>query len=202
MANQFAQIRAEHDDQIKSDRWYINAVRQFAGGVNTPQDVFASDLGKFENTIETGQMYMFAYDAKHKETLPYFDKFPLSIIIEPLPRIAGFSGINLHYLPPMMRAEVLGKLREVQEQYTDDKSKLRSSWNVVQNYSQYPVIKKAVKKYIAAGVTSRFYKVNPMNWRPAIFLPTQQFEGATAATVQRQTMLKEERKRSKLGATI
>ena len=47
MANQFAQIRAEHDDQIKSDRWYINAVRQFAGGVNTPQDVFASDLGKF-----------------------------------------------------------------------------------------------------------------------------------------------------------
>ena len=59
MANQFAQIRAEHDDQIKSDRWYINAVRQFAGGVNTPQDVFASDVGKFENTIDNKRTNLF-----------------------------------------------------------------------------------------------------------------------------------------------
>jgi len=37
-----------------------------------------------------GRMYTFAYDAKHKKTLPYFDKFPLIILhwkILPIPII-------------------------------------------------------------------------------------------------------------------
>ena len=50
-------------------------------------------------------------------------------------------------------------------------------------------------KYIFGQVTSRFYKVNPLHWRSAVFLPTQQFTGATDRTVYRRTMLKEERKK-------
>ena len=30
-----------------------------------------------------GSMQMFFYDPKHKETLPYYDRFPLSIILKP-----------------------------------------------------------------------------------------------------------------------
>tara|TARA_B100002019_G_scaffold54947_3_gene47145 strand:+ start:53784 stop:54401 length:618 start_codon:yes stop_codon:yes gene_type:complete len=193
--NEFRQIRLEAGDVDRSDRWYINAVREFAKGVDNPMSVFSSDLGKFETSVDTGNMMMFTYDAKHAETLPYYDKFPLSIIIEPLPNIGGFSGINLHYLPPLFRAEVLGALRETTEKLTDEKAQLRSSWEVVKRFSQYPQIKGAVKKYIFGQVTSRFYKVNPIHWRSAVFLPTQQFTGATDRTVYRRTMLKEERKK-------
>ena len=56
-------------------------------------------------------MYFFNYDPKHKETLPYYDRYPLVICVKLLPD--GFHGLNLHYLPPMQRAGLLTKLEEV-----------------------------------------------------------------------------------------
>ena len=61
-----------------------------------------------ENSI--GKMYMFLYDPKHKDTLPYYDSFPLIFPIE----FYGdsFLGINLHYLPPVMRARMVANPTE------------------------------------------------------------------------------------------
>ena len=193
--NEFAEIRAKAGDVERTDRWYQNAIRQMTRGIETPNEVFGTDLGSFETRIEPGNMYLYTYDAKHAETLPYYDRFPLTICIEPLSNIAGFSGINLHYLPPMMRAQVLSALRENVEEYTDDKTKIRSDWEVVKRFSLFPQVQGAVKKYIFSQVTSRLYKINPLNWRPAIFLPVQQFTGASAQTVYRRTLMQEERKK-------
>ena len=33
-----------------------------------------------------GRMYMFFYDPKLRETLPYYDAFPLVIVVRPAPR--------------------------------------------------------------------------------------------------------------------
>ena len=52
-----------------------------------------------------GNMYLFAYDPKHKETLPYYDRFPLIFPINKAK--GGFLGINLHYLPPPFRAKLM-----------------------------------------------------------------------------------------------
>ena len=57
-----------------------------------------------------GSMQMFYYDPKYKETLPYYDRFPLSIIVKPAK--GGFLGLNLHYLPPILRAQFLDALME------------------------------------------------------------------------------------------
>ena len=51
---------------------------------------------------------MYFYDPKHKETLPYYDRFPLIIMVGPAPR--GFIGLNLHYLPLATRAKFLDAL--------------------------------------------------------------------------------------------
>ena len=48
---------------------------------------------------------MFFYDPKpeQKKNLPYFDMFPL---VFPLRRMGdGFTGINVHYLPPAFRED-------------------------------------------------------------------------------------------------
>ena len=39
------------------------------------------DAGKADNREMIGSMQMFFYDPKHKKTLPYYDAFPLVIII-------------------------------------------------------------------------------------------------------------------------
>ena len=44
-----------------------------------------------------GSMYMYEYSAKHKDTLPYYDRLPL---IFPYKKVkGGFYGLNMHYLP-------------------------------------------------------------------------------------------------------
>ena len=73
------------------------------------------------------KMYFYFYDPKHKDTLPYYDRFPLVIPIERYPD--GFLGLNLHYIHPKQRIILLDKLSDVATNNRfDDKTKLRISY--------------------------------------------------------------------------
>ena len=196
MATPFTDIRLAAGDVERSANWYMKTVRNVASGLNQPNEVFGSDLGEYAQRLDIGQMYAFQYNPKHKETLPYYDMFPLVVISEPLP--TGFSGINLHYIPPLVRARLLGKLMDASDLDVDVKSKLNSQWGFIRNFSRFPEVRGAVKKYLTSQVSSRMYKVNPEHWKSAIFLDTQQFVGAQAAHIYRQSAKRPERKRKQL----
>jgi len=196
MATPFTDIRLKAGDVDRSANWYMKTVRNVASGMNQPNEVFGSDLGEYARQLEIGQMYAFRYDPKHKETLPYYDTFPLVVISDPLPK--GFSGINLHYIAPLVRARLLGKLMDVSDLEIDIKSKLSSQWGFIRNFSRYPEVRGAVKKYLTNHVSGRMYKVNPVHWKSAIFLDTQQFVGAQAAHIYRENAKRPERKRKQL----
>ena len=57
-----------------------------------------------------GKMYFFNYDAKFKEVLPVWDKFPLVIPMDTYSN--GFLGLNLHYLDPGSRLALLDRLHD------------------------------------------------------------------------------------------
>ena len=63
--------------------------------------------------LELGHMYMYEYDAKLKDKLPYFDRFPVVIIIERYE--TGFLGINFHYIPPLKKSRSIGCTIEILE---------------------------------------------------------------------------------------
>ena len=192
MATPFADIRtAAGNNMDRSVQWYVRAVRQYARGVNTFQEAQGTDLGKEARNIDVGKMYLFTYDPKHKATLPYYDTVPLVVIVDTIP--GGFSGINLHYLAPTLRANLLDKLYPLTE--VDDKSTLRSAWSFVKNFSRFPEVRGSVKKYLTVNITGELIEVNPQNWKAAIFLPVQNFVGATERTVYRNTMEKPQRTR-------
>lgn len=193
MATPFADIRRAANDETmdRSVQWYVRAVRNYARGINTFQEAQQSDLGKEARQLEIGKMYMFSYDPKTKADLPYYDTVPLVIITEPLP--GGFSGINLHYLAPTLRANLLDKIYPVTD--VTDKSTLRAAWSFVSNFSRFPEVRKSVKKYLLPHITGKLIEVDPLNWKSAIFLPVQNFVGATERTVYRETMEKPQRKR-------
>jgi len=196
MATPFTDIRLAAGDSERSANWYMKTVRNVASGMNQPNEVFGSDLGEYATRLEVGQMYTFRYDPKHKETLPYYDLFPLVVIADPLP--TGFSGINLHYIPPLVRAKLLGKLMDASDLEVDIKSKLNSKWGFIRNFGRYPEVRGAVKKYLTRQIKGRMYKVNPVHWKSAIFLDTQQFVGAQAAHIYRESTKRPERKRAKV----
>jgi len=60
------------------------------------------------SNMRTGEMFMYMYDAKYKDLLPWYDRFPLMILLEKSPK--GFLGLNLHYIAPRYRAVLLEEL--------------------------------------------------------------------------------------------
>ena len=57
------------------------------------------------------------------------------------------------------------------------------SWNIISNFSRFPEVKPCVKQYLFPNVQSRFLQINPQDWRAAIFLPVESFQGESKTTV-------------------
>jgi hypothetical protein len=120
-----------------------------------------------------GNMYMYFYDPKHKDTLPYYDVFPLVIVIGPAK--GGFLGLNLHYLPPILRAKFLDALMEIQGKNLTKNSKFRLTYAFVKKTSKLKYYKPCLKHYLNEHVQSKFALVPPAEWEIATFLPTADF---------------------------
>lgn len=129
-----------------------------------------------------GNMYMFMYDAKHKKTLPYFDRFPL---VFPYKKVkGGFMGINLHYLPLNYRAKLMDQLYDLttNDRY-DETTKLKLSYGVLNSAAKFKYFKPCVKHYLTDQLRSRFLYVYPSEWDIALFLPVERFDGARKTKV-------------------
>jgi hypothetical protein len=181
MANPFENIRAKAGDQDRSFRWYQDNVRKVAANISSFSGASKTDLGEFVSKMEPGNMYMYVYDAKYKDVLPYYDQFPLCLPFDDIS--GGFVGINLHYLPYMQRAKLLGELLSYTDNELNDDSKLKIKWSLLKNFGKFPQVQPSVKRYLNAHVKSRLFKINPQHWKSAIFLPTHNFVGASIQKV-------------------
>lgn len=144
--------------------------------------LMTSDTDRLNTRIRVGNMYMFYYDPKHKDTLPYYDRFPL---IFPYKKVkGGFMGLNLHYLPLDLRAKLMDALYEVtsNKRYNEN-TKLKINYSILESSSKFRFFKPCVKHYLSDHVRSKFLHVNASEWDIALFLPTQRFVGATKTEV-------------------
>lgn len=129
-----------------------------------------------------GSMFMFFYDPKFKETLPYYDSFPLVIVVGPAE--GGFYGLNLHYLPPVLRAKFLDALMDItNNRMYDETTKFRLSYEVLQRASKMKYFKPCFKHYLTKHVKSKFALVPAPEWEIATFLPMADFQKATVNKV-------------------
>ena len=134
------------------------------------------------NRIITGEMYLFAYDPKTKEDLPYYDRFPL---VFPFRRVTGgFYGINMHYLPPLLRAKLMDALYDtINNDKMDETTRLRINYRILQSAAKFRFFEPCVKHYLNNHVKSRFLQVDPTQWDVALFLPLERFAKASKLKV-------------------
>lgn len=133
-----------------------------------------------------GEMFMYFYDPKHKKTLPYYDRFPLSIIVDLAPD--GFYGINLHYLPMTLRAKFLDALLDITTNKKYDKTtRFRMSYQMLKSSSKMKYFKPCFKHYLLDHVKGNFAKVPAPEWEIAVFLPTADFRKASESKVYRDS---------------
>lgn len=125
---------------------------------------------------EAGKLYMYAYDAKNKDTLPVWDKFPLILCLGQKIAKNGnllFYGLNLHYVPPRVRQEFLEIMLVYQStKRLTSKTVLKVDW---QKVKQFHYAQKMIKAYLPGQMKSPASEVPPQEWSSVIWLPTQQF---------------------------
>lgn len=167
----------------QSMAWFRKKAQQLRPNRN---NLMKDDELLLRNRTAVGKMYMYFYDPKYKKTLPYYDRFPLTIIVGPAPN--GFYGLNLHYLPPDLRARFLDNLLDTlnNEKY-DETTKFRISYDMLQRASKLRAFKPCFKRYLTKHVRSRFAMVQAPEWEIATFLPTADFEKASKTTIYRDS---------------
>lgn len=129
------------------------------------------------DTESIGKMYAFFYDPKHKKTLPYYDKFPLAIVIGM--KEDGFMALNMHYLPPVLRAQLMNRLYDTTNNKKLDKTtKMNINYKLLQGAARYSYFKPCIKHYLFQHVQSNFLNIQPEFWDVALMLPMESFEKA------------------------
>lgn len=147
----------------------------------TKQGLMA-DRERLKSNSIIGRMYFYYYDPKTKDTLPYYDRFPLVLPIEHYPD--GFLGLNLHYIHPKQRIILLDKLSEYATNTKYDKTtKLRLSYDLLTRASKMYEVQPCIKRYLFNHVQSRFLEITADEWDIAVMLPVESFVGASTSKV-------------------
>jgi hypothetical protein len=174
------------NDIITAREWFRQAAQKILN-VNVYKlfEDNKKDLVKSINTSSIGSMFLFNYDPKTKDKLPYYDIFPLIFMIEIYND--GFLGINLHYLPPYYRAKLMNALYGITLK-EGDKMKLQVSYRILKSAAKFRLFKPCVKRYLTSHVQSQFMFIEPEKWDIVLMLPTQRFVKASADQVWKDSV--------------
>ena len=170
----------------ESRAWFMNKAKN----LNVSRSkLMKEDPIEFRSRPAVGRMYMYFYDPKTKDTLPYYDRFPLIIMVGPAPK--GFMGLNLHYLPLDVRAKFLDALLgTINNERYDESTRFRLSYDMLKRASRLRAFKPCLKRYLSSHVRSRLALVPAPEWEIATFLPTADFEKASSSEVYRDSRRK------------
>ena len=152
----------------------------------TAETVIRSERTRYKNRVTMGRMYLFNYDPKHKATLPYYDRYPLIFPVQKAD--GGFYGINMHYLPHVLRARLMDALYSLSSNRRyDEKTRLKLSYNILNSVTKYKAFKPTFKRYLTNHVRSRFIEISSSEWDIALMMPLQKFAKASAGEVWRDS---------------
>jgi hypothetical protein len=157
----------------------IKEIRNFSRErANIAAETFRYKVKRFR----IGKLFFFFYDPKGKNDLPYYDIFPLVIILKKYDD--GFLGLNLHYLPLIMRIRFLNKLLKLAK-FSDENEieYMRISYDILNATNKYKEFRPCIKRYLYSHIRSKLLEVQPNEWEVAAHLPIHSFKKAGAPTV-------------------
>lgn len=139
------------------------------------------------NLQRVGHFYLFKYDPKTKDVLPFYDMYPAILLLKK--ERTGFFGLNLHYLPFEFRAMLMDQLYDFQTG-EDDLARIRITYNILKNTPRLRFFKPCFKHYLNNHMQSRLVHINVKEWDIGLFLPLQRFLKRNEKTVHRNSVRK------------
>jgi hypothetical protein len=164
----------------ESREWFRRRVQRLTR-VNRESLMREEGVNKVSSPL-LGSMMMFFYDPKLKDKLPYYDTFPLVIPVERAE--GGFRGLNLHYIPPVLRAKFLDSLLDlVNNKKYDQTTRFNLTYRLLKGAAKFKYFQPCFKHYLLDHVKSRFAQVPAPEWEIVTFMPTASWKKASAGKV-------------------
>lgn len=160
--NRYKELAAKAEITLgtkESMEWFRNRVRKDSTIKN--HDRVVKDL-KAERP-GPGKMMTYVYDPKYKDTLKYYDAYPLIIMLDI--SADGWYGANLHYLPPKLRVKLL---EEIEYRRTP-------LARIAASLENNPMTKLCLKRYLTKHIRSKPVTIPKDEWEIAIQLPFENF---------------------------
>lgn len=176
--------KTSKEDEKKSSEWLRlkaktaskeNKVRR-----NKRRDKLLGDESRITNTIEAGRLYLFTYDAKLKEELPYWDKSPLTIMFD-IASNGNYLGLNFHYLPPILRAKLLDAILDLPT-YKTQKQKIKMSYNIIKSFAASNLAAPCIKQYIPSHIMGNVIEIAREEFNFVVLLPLANFASLTGSS--------------------
>ena len=168
-------------------KWFREQIRKMQ--MPSREMMLNDGLVKRVSKPTIGSLVMFSYDAKNKDTLEYWDQFPLAVITGVFK--GGFAGLNLHYLHPIARAKLFDALMETtNNKFMNESTKFRVTYNLLQSANKMKAFAPCYKNYLTSHVASHVAVVEAPEWEIAMLMPLQKFVGAGKEYVWRESRKK------------
>jgi hypothetical protein len=191
MANAFQKLKAEFGESIldprsaESRKWFMEKVETMTGTVNRDNIMQKQPLREVSRVLP-GMMYMFYYSPKGDRRLPYYDSFPLVILLNTFR--GGMEGLNLHYLPMDLRQKLFyGLLNTVSDRDVDEKSFMKVTYEILNSARSLKEYRPCFKKYLTEQIRGKIVQVPGNEWEIAVHLPLALWRKADEATVHRES---------------
>lgn len=163
----------------QSTQWLTAKIAELKGlQVRQIPPAIRAEKERYTRRFLLGGLYFFYYNPKMKNDLPYYDTFPLVLMLERYSD--GFLGLNLHYLPIKFRVMLMKKLISYGAIYTaeDELKRIRITYDILNASRRFREFRPCLKRYLTNHVKSRILAVQPNEWDIATYLPVQQFKKA------------------------
>ena len=125
----------------------------------------------FHKRASLGELYCYHYNPKYRQTLPYYDMFPMIMLIGV--DQDTFTGLNFHYLPPKFRAILLDRVN----------AKVGNGIINWKKIAKIPQVAPTVKKYRFDHIMRKVVPIEESEQEIAIFLPLERFKKASKSSV-------------------
>ena len=166
----------------RSARWFQDKIKGLKGGLRNrfsstnPDKFYRESDNKIQPAVmakraSLGDLFCYHYDPKYKATLPYYDIFPMIMLIGV--ESDTFLGLNFHYLAPKLRAILLDRVN----------AKIAGGVPNWKKISKIPLVEPAVHRYRFDHISKKVIQIEKEEEEIAIFLPLERFRKASKSAV-------------------
>ena len=188
--NLFKKYRAQLEEEgidpnSKNSRdWFMDKMQEIAGEKVDQRRMMREKPLRMSQREFIGRMYMYMYKPAGRAELPYYDMFPLVIMLEAYD--GGFMGLNLHYLPIDLRQKLFYNMLPRASAGMDNlrwNTFLKIDYKYLKSRTTLRAYKPCVKRYRYDNIIGRIAHVPAPEWEIAVHLPTAQWRKASEARV-------------------